>query len=183
MPTPERAQWAVDRLQLSPGTRVLEVGCGQGHAAALVCEVVGDTGSLTAVDRSTLMMDVAGGRLGPWAEAGRLTMLCGALEEVEVAEGGFDVVFGFSVAPMWRHPEVTAAAWRALRPGGTLHLFDQPPAWKHAADVDAWASPVIAVLQGYGFETYPAEASQLSTGWAVHVRASRPVDEQMPAAG
>lgn len=178
MPTPERARWAVDRLGVTPGSHVLEVGCGHGQAAALICEIVGETGSLTAVDRSTLMMEVASTRLKSWAGSGRLHLLCGAIEESLIPDQAYDIAFGFSVAPMWRSPDVTAAVWRALKPGGTLHLFDQPPGWQHAADVDAYAAPVLAALQGYGFETFPPESDRLTGGWAVHIRAARPATEQ-----
>ncbi len=174
MPTPERARWAVERLHLESGDHVLEVGCGHGHAAALVCELVGDAGSLTAIDRSPMMADMATAQLRPWLSGDHVTLTCGLVEECGVPDAFFDVVFGFSVAPMWRSPTVTAAIWRSLRPGGALHLFDQPPGWQHAADVDAYAAPILAALQGYGFEVSTPESAQLSTGWAVHLRAVRP---------
>ena len=183
MPTPERAQWAVERLGVTPGAHVLEVGCGHGHAAALVCELVGDEGSLTAIDRSAMMMDYARSRLSVWADSGRVSLICGSVQESDLAEGSFDIVFGFSVAPMWRSPDVTSAVWRVLRPGGTMHLFDQPPGWQHAADVDAYAAPVLAALRGYGFETFTPEATQLSAGWAVHIRAARPAADRAPVSG
>ncbi len=178
MPTPERARWAVDRLEVSAGDHVLEVGCGHGHAAALVCELVGEAGSLTAIDRSPLMTDMAKAQLGPWLDKGAVVLTCGLVEECGLPDAHFDVAFGFSVAPMWRSPSVTAALWRALKPGGTLHLFDQPPGWQHAADVDAYASPILAALQGYGFQTAPPASAQLSKGWAVHLKATRPADQQ-----
>lgn len=180
MPTPERARWAVERLQVRPGHHVLEVGCGHGYAAALVCEQLGERGSLTAVDRSTLMMEAAHSRLKPWSGSGRLHLLCGGIEESLIPEQAYDIAFGFSVAPMWRSPAVTAAVWDALRPGGLLHFFDQPPGWQHAADVDAYAAPVLAALQGYGFETFAPESAQLGTGWAVHIRAARPMADRAP---
>ena len=178
MPTPERARWAVDRLDVRPESHVLEVGCGHGHAAALICELLGENGSLTAVDRSTLMMESAFSRLRPWSDSGRLHLLCGGVEESLIPEQAYDIAFGFSVAPMWRSPDVTAAVWDALKPGGAMHLFDQPPGWKHAADVDAYAAPVLAALQGYGFETSTPGSEQLSAGWAVHIRAIRPANQR-----
>ena len=175
MPTPERARWAVERLHVQSGDHVLEIGCGHGHAAALVGELVGDSGSLTAVDRSPMMTDMAKAQLRPYLDSGRVTLTCGLVEECDVPEGFFDVVFGFSVAPMWRSPTVTAAIWRSLKPGGAFHLFDQPPGWQHAADVDAYAAPILAALQGYGFEVSTPVSAQLSKGWAVHLRATRPM--------
>lgn len=175
MPTPERARWAVEQLHVESGDHVLEVGCGHGHAAALVCELVGDDGSLTAIDRSPLMTDMAKAQLRPWLDNGAVVLTCGLVEECGLQDDFYDLIFGFSVAPMWRSPTVTAALWRALKPGGTVHLFDQPPGWQHAADVDAYAGPILAALQGYGFEVASPVAEQLSKGWAVHLRATRPM--------
>jgi trans-aconitate methyltransferase len=47
----DRLRSVVDRLAIRPDDRVLEIGCGHGVAAPLVCERLG-TGRLTAVDRS-----------------------------------------------------------------------------------------------------------------------------------
>jgi SAM-dependent methyltransferase len=40
----------VERWQISPGSRVLEIGCGQGDMTAVLAHAVGEIGHVTAVD-------------------------------------------------------------------------------------------------------------------------------------
>ena len=47
-----RLRQIVDALPLTPGLRVIELGCGPGAAAREVAERVGPTGHVLAVDRS-----------------------------------------------------------------------------------------------------------------------------------
>src|SRR5207247_4277501 len=53
----ERQRRAVEELVIQPGDRVLELGCGHGVAASLVCDKLGLGGHLTAIDRSPKMIE------------------------------------------------------------------------------------------------------------------------------
>jgi trans-aconitate methyltransferase len=54
----ERFVWAVDTLEVRPANRLLEVGCGHGVAVSLVRERL-TTGTITAIDRSPKMIEMA----------------------------------------------------------------------------------------------------------------------------
>src|SRR4051812_35337062 len=40
----------VEQWDIKPGSRVLEVGCGQGDCTTVLATAVGDTGHITAID-------------------------------------------------------------------------------------------------------------------------------------
>jgi ubiquinone/menaquinone biosynthesis C-methylase UbiE len=124
----ERLRRIVDRLDLQPDDRVLEIGCGHGVAATMVCERLGDGGRITAIDRSAKMIEAAARRNAEYAEAGLAEFLAMELEQLELGERRFDKVFAVRVGFFHRDPDRARALvepW--LAPGGTLlAVFDEP---------------------------------------------------------
>jgi ubiquinone/menaquinone biosynthesis C-methylase UbiE len=107
---------------------VLEIGCGHGIAASLVCDRL-DAGRLTAIDRSPKMIEAATRRNAAHVEAGRGEFLVGALEEIDLRERRFDKIFAARVGLFHREPErAWALAERWLAPGGEIFTFYDTPA-------------------------------------------------------
>jgi ubiquinone/menaquinone biosynthesis C-methylase UbiE len=123
----DRLRAVVDRLDVQPADRVLEIGCGHGVAAGYVCERL-DTGHLTAVDRSAKMIAAAGRRNAAWVEAGKANFVVATLEDLDLGELRFDKVFAVRVGLFHREPErARGLAERWLAPGGRLlAVFDEP---------------------------------------------------------
>jgi ubiquinone/menaquinone biosynthesis C-methylase UbiE len=122
-----RLERIVDDLALAPGDRVLEIGCGHGVAASLVCERL-DGGAYTAVDRSPKMIAAARRRNAEHIAAGRAEFLVMALEALELGDRIFDVIFAARVGLFHREPaRARALAERWLDPGGRLvAAYDAP---------------------------------------------------------
>ncbi|WP_407353446.1 class I SAM-dependent methyltransferase [Luteimonas sp. R10] len=123
----ERLRRIVEGLALAPDDRVLEIGCGHGVAAGLVCErLVG--GRLLAVDRSAKMIAAAMRRNAAHVAAGRAEFVVAELEQLDPGVRRFDIVFAVRVGLFHREPErarALVAPW--MVPGGRLvAVFDSP---------------------------------------------------------
>jgi ubiquinone/menaquinone biosynthesis C-methylase UbiE len=123
----DRLARIVDRLDVRPGDHVLEIGCGHGVAATLICERLAG-GRYTAIDRSPKMIEAAARRNAAYVEAGVAEFLVAALEDADLGGRRFDKVLAVRVGLFHRDParaHELAARW--LAPGGTiLPVFDPP---------------------------------------------------------
>jgi SAM-dependent methyltransferase len=119
--TEQEVEFLVDALELAPGMRVLDVGCGPGrHALALArrgFDVVG-------VDHSPEFVALA-------REAAAADELTATFEELDVRDLAYDSEFdaaiclcqgGFGLLGGRDEPDVFARIARALQPGGGLAL-------------------------------------------------------------
>src|SRR4051794_26081200 len=119
----ERFVWAVDTLGLDPADHVLEVGCGHGVAVSLVCERL-TSGRITAIDRSSKMIEMAARRNREHIEAGRAVLKTAPLEQADFGDERFDKVFAFNVAPFWLEPkEALGIVRQHLAPDGAIYIF------------------------------------------------------------
>lgn len=123
----DRLRLIVERLDVQPHDRVLEIGCGHGVAAGLVCERL-DGGSLVAIDRSPKMIEAARRRNAAHVDAGIAEFLVAALEDVDLGERRFDKILAVRVGFFHHEPErANALASRWLAPGGDqLVVYDAP---------------------------------------------------------
>jgi SAM-dependent methyltransferase len=108
---------AIERGNLGPGSRVLEVGSGSGKLTELL---VRRQLSVDAVEPGSNMIAVARRRLAP---ADAVTFHADRFEYVNLPEKAFDAVFS-ATAFHWVDPDIGwAKAASHLRPGGLLALL------------------------------------------------------------
>ncbi len=129
----ERLRSVVEQLDIRPDDRVLEIGCGHGVAATLVCERL-EEGHLTAVDRSAKMIETAMRRNAAYIESGKAEFLVATLEDLDLGDRRFDKIFAVRVGLFHRDPErARSIVERWLAPGGTVFVFFDPPSGPSAA--------------------------------------------------
>jgi ubiquinone/menaquinone biosynthesis C-methylase UbiE len=123
----ERLRRIVEQLDVRPGDRVLEIGCGHGVAATFVCERL-ETGHLTAIDRSPKMIEAAERRNAAYVAAGTAEFIVATLEELDLGDRRFDKVLAVRVGLFHREPDrARRLAERWLAPGGSLLAAFDPP--------------------------------------------------------
>jgi len=145
----------------TPG-RALEVGCGEGADAVWLAM---EGWAVTALDPSGVAL--ARARAAAEAAGADVTWLQGVLLDVELPEGGFDLVSVFYPALDLEDDPVARLA-ALVAPGGTLLVVhhaevDRERALEHGFDPDLLLSPAMAA----------AELRELD-GWSVDGPEKRP---------
>lgn len=121
---PPRLRWAVEVMDVQPNDHVLEIGCGPGAGAELICARL-ETGKLFAIDRSESGVDRTKRRNAKYVQAGRLTVRQIDLATLRVPVKRLHKVFAFNVNLFWVRgcaDEVALLHERVL-PGGAVYLF------------------------------------------------------------
>ena len=121
---PPRIRWAVDLMDIQPNDNVLEIGCGPGYGAELVCERL-ETGRLFAIDRSESGVDRTKRRCAKYLEAGRITVRQIDLATLRVPVKRLTKVFAFNVNLFWVRDctDEVALLHERVVPGGAVYLF------------------------------------------------------------
>lgn len=161
----QRIRDVVDRIAIAPDARVLEVGCGDGQAATVVCERLGDGGSMLAMDRSPVMIAATGERNDVHLLAGLLEVRAARIARATLEPGSFDVIFGINVRDMWDDAATARTLRAALAPEGRLWAILQLPPGRDATGVD---TKIAAKLGAAGFEVVQSgtfDAGQTPGGW------------------
>jgi arsenite methyltransferase len=103
------------RLGLSPGERVIDIGCGPGFLTLPMAEAVGEEGRVLGIDVSEPAIALARRRCTqPWVE-----LRLGDAQDLQVADDSFDVATCAQVLEYVPNADrAMAEIRRVLRPGG-----------------------------------------------------------------
>jgi ubiquinone/menaquinone biosynthesis C-methylase UbiE len=114
---PLRAE-AVALLQLRPGHRVLDVGCGTGLSFELLERELGPGGAIVGIEQSPEMLALARERIAQngWRN---VTLLCAPAQEARV-NGRMDAAMFHFTHDVLRDPAALDNVLRHLRPGARV---------------------------------------------------------------
>ncbi len=146
---PTRIRWAVDFMDVQPSDHVLEIGCGPGAGAELICGRL-VTGRLFAIDRSESGVDRTKRRNAAYIESGRLTVRQIDLATLRVPVKRLNKVFAFNVNLFWVRDcaDEVALLHERVVPGGAVYLFYEA---SRPDEVPRIIERASAALAGGGF--------------------------------
>jgi SAM-dependent methyltransferase len=138
----------LDAAAITPGARVLDVGCGTGSVTRAAARRAAP-GPVLGVDLSAAMIDVARARA---ADLGNAAFVRADAQVQPFPAAGFDVVVSRIGASFFGDPPAAFANLaRALAPGGRLALLT----WQAPAR-NEWFVEITAALAGRPFAGPPA---------------------------
>ena len=117
------AEMALERLSVSEGETVLEIGFGTGHCLKRITESVGPKGKAYGIDISTGMMEISKKRLEKADLQDRVKLFCGDAASLPFDDSTFNAVFMSFTLELFDTPEIPKVLEqikRVLKPEGRL---------------------------------------------------------------
>ncbi|HEY8825014.1 MAG TPA: bifunctional demethylmenaquinone methyltransferase/2-methoxy-6-polyprenyl-1,4-benzoquinol methylase UbiE [Candidatus Limnocylindria bacterium] len=150
---------ALDLARLGEGGRALDVGTGTGDFALALLARSPGTATVTGVDISPGMLEIAERRAAKAGLSARYERLIASVESLPFPDGAFDVAMaGFVIRNVGDIPKGLREMRRVLRPGGRAVILDlhtpRNPAIRRLYRAYSYVSPRLAAALGGDPEAY-----------------------------
>jgi len=122
---------------IGPGMKVLEVGCGTGFFTIPSAEMIGNAGSLTAMDMLPISVETVAEKVRRANLSGVVKVVKGDALDTKLENESLDevILFGVIPAPMLPMEKLMGEMRRILRPGGRMAVW--PTSWVHQGIVQS----------------------------------------------
>jgi len=107
---------------LEPGQEVLEVGCGPGFFTVPAARIVGEAGSVLALDVNPLAVEYVQQKI-EMERVSNVRIMLANVSQTDLPDQSFDLAFLFGLArPIGDMGRMWSELHRLLKPGGTLSV-------------------------------------------------------------
>ena len=137
-------------LDISPGSRALDLGCGAMGVLKSLSRLVGDHGTVVGLDRDITQLAAARAFVEE-AQLTNVSIIEGDAFNTGLPAGDFDLVHvRFLFAPIGHDAELLAEMLRLVRPGGIIAI-QEPDAscWNVAPPNQSWSTLKAAILAAF----------------------------------
>lgn len=137
-------------LDIQPGWKALDLGCGAMGILRPLAQSVGETGTVVGLDSDATQLAAARSFVEE-AKLHNVTIVEGNAFDTSLPTGHFDVVHvRFLFAPVGRDIELLTEMLRLLRPGGVIAI-QEPDAscWNVAPPNSSWSDLKAAILSAF----------------------------------
>ena len=118
-------RWAVERMRLAPGDRVLDVCGGTADLSILAARAVGPEGRVILYDINRAMIEGGRPKVKMASVSGWVDYVQGDAECLSFPEGHFDAAMvGFGIRNVTRMEKGFSEMHRVLKPGGKLMCLE-----------------------------------------------------------
>ncbi len=118
----ERLRVFAGHFHLQPGERVLDAGCGSGRLIPVICERIGEQGSLVELDFAPGMLALGRGK----ASGANVVFVAGDAHSLPLPDKDFDKVIALALLPHLDDRLVALKEFRrVLKPNGMLVIAHQ----------------------------------------------------------
>ena len=130
----------VERLQLRPGSSILDVGCGSGASAIPAAKLVGPGGRVVGVDLAERLLAI-GGEKARTQQLANIEFRQADMERLGYPDRSFDaVICVFAVFFVPDMVKLVRELWRMVRPGGKLAITTWGPRMFEPGSAAWWAA-------------------------------------------
>jgi ubiquinone/menaquinone biosynthesis C-methylase UbiE len=154
-------QWSIDLLDVRPGDRVLELGCGAG-CGLLLASARANAGHVIGLDLSRAMLRSAARRNDAARRTGHLDLIRADLTALPIAAQRVNKIVSIHTLYFWPDPlAVFTDLSRVLTPGGTVVITFATAETRSSGERVVWplqarAEQLVAQLQQQGFAVHLA---------------------------
>lgn len=118
--------WTLQKLSLSNGQKVLEIGFGPGYAIGLIAETCPDC-MIQGIDLSNKMKEETAKKHEHLLASGKLKLWRGEISAFNFPSEKYDRIFSVNNFPLWKNPQETLIKIGAsLKTGGMVAITVQP---------------------------------------------------------